>query len=280
MNKTLTTLLAGSLTFALAAGLSAAEDLADNAATVLRLRGPVFYQEEGSDPEPVVEGQLFSEGDRLVTHEGGELELALADGSTMALGPNSEMTVKSLGSGAEGSQTLFVVWRGRLNAIVHKLSTGSAFEIETSSSVAAVKGTQFEVSAEEGAGVVTVHEGTVAVSDPQRRNTVMVPKFHQVRASQGAVQPARPLSREEAKEFTQRWAEAREVHAKRGLLLEKLKPGREQRRQALVLRQRARQERQKKVAPPAKPAEARKRAVDKPMPRPKPAKKARRHRTD
>jgi len=152
------------------------------------------------------------------------VELALADGSTLSLGSNSEMMVHSVGQGGDGSQSFFEVLKGRMNAMVHKLTTGASFEVGTANSVAAVKGTQFEVSAEAGGSAVTVQEGSVALSDAQRQHSVMVPPLQRAEVGAQGLGQARPLRPEEARAFTQRWAAARLIHARRQQLLRRFAP--------------------------------------------------------
>ena len=213
----------------------APESSDEDAATAVEVSGAVFFETEASQLKPVEEGQLFAEGDHLVTKDDGSLHLALADGSTLSLGSNSELWVKSVGRGGDGSKTFFELLKGSVNAIVHKLSAGASFEVSTSNAVAAVKGTQFEVSAAEGAdSAVTVQEGTVAMSDPDRKNTVLVPPLHR---SVG-LRAASRLSEREEKAFGQRWERARRVHARRAQLLKRFAGMRNQHRVALRARRR------------------------------------------
>lgn len=240
-----------------AAGADDAGDSADasaTAATAIAMDGQVLSSAEGAELAPVALGQFFAEGDRLVTRENSSLQLLLADGSTLALGPNTEMTIGSLGSGGSGSKSFFELLKGSLNAIVQKLKDGAAFEVHTSDAVAAVKGTQFEVSAGSDESAVTVQEGTVAMSDHDRSHTVLVPRLHRAQAAKaGGLRPAQRLSKGEAKAFQQRWKAAREVHARRAQLAKGFRAQRAQRRADFMARHPQLKQRQRGRPAPTQP---------------------------
>lgn len=224
MQKFLTLVLFLALTPCLRADGATAADDAATAATAIHVEGTVLFETQAGGLQPVQLGQLFEAGDHLVTREDSSLELALADGSTLALGANTEMVVHSVGLGGDGSQNFFEVLKGRLDAIVHKLTAGASFEVGTGNAVAAVKGTQFEVSAETGDSAVTVQEGLVAMSDAQRQHTVMVPALQTAQAQGKTLGRPRALSPREVQAFRQRWAAARAIHAQRRVLLRRLQP--------------------------------------------------------
>jgi len=214
-----------------------AGDSGDTAATAIAMSGQVLYEVDDGTLKPVELGQLFDEGDRLVTKEGSSLQLVLADGSTLSLGPNSELNINALGKGDSQSKSFFELVKGTVNAIVQKLTVGAAFEIHTTDAVAAVKGTQFEVAADSGAGsAVTVQEGTVAMSDAARTHTELVPRLHRAQFSAHGPWQARRLNRMEARAFTQRWAAARAIHARRMQLLNGFRAARAQHRADLLRR--------------------------------------------
>jgi len=206
------------------AGAAGSPDAASVAATAIHVEGDVKVQ-AGQDWDAVSEGQLFGPGDRIVTGDGASLHLVLADGSSVALGANSEITLRSLGSGAPGSVTLLSLARGLLDTMVEKLKTGSRFEIETSSAVAAVKGTDFEVSdtGSGGGSAVTVNEGTVQMGDAGRSHFEPVQPGERRRVVQNRVLAAEHLSPEDRDAFRRRWAGAHRLHAQRRGLLARLR---------------------------------------------------------
>ena len=193
-------------------GQSASED---TAATLIEMSGEVFYEADKGSMKPAELGQFFIEGDRLQTKEASSLQLVLADGSTLTLGPNSELSIASTGNGDADSESLFELIKGSVNAIVEKLKEGASFEIKTAHSVAAVKGTQFEVSADEAESAVTVQEGVVAMSDLEHKKTEAVHPFQRCSGSATRLSGAFDLSKREAGEFKSRWERARMIHGQR-----------------------------------------------------------------
>lgn len=202
---------------------SDAEDAAESvAATVLTLEGQAELDEAGRWSALDL-GQLLGPGDRVRTAEGAHLHLALADGSTVTLGPNSELSLESLGAGGQGSQTALKLARGLLHALVAKLAGGSRFEIQTGNAVAGVKGTEFEVQVGANETVVAVNEGVVELSDAARTRMEPVLPLHRRRLSQGRMLAAERLAKRDAGALRDRWARARLFHAQRAELLKHFK---------------------------------------------------------
>src|SRR5258708_26585434 len=125
-------------------------------ATAIEVTGDVVYEVDEGGFKSVELGQLFGEGDHVITRENAGLHMVLADGSSLALGPSTEITLTKIGAGQEGSQTFLEMLKGTANAIVEKLKKGSIFELKTPNAVAPVKGTQFEVNEDGAASAVSV----------------------------------------------------------------------------------------------------------------------------
>lgn len=192
------------------------------AATAIGVSGDVRLQ-TGQDSSVVQEGEVFTEGDRLVTGDRSSLHLVLADGSSVALGQDSELSLDETGSGANGSVTLLTLARGLLDAMVQKLKLGSSFEISTPYAVAAVKGTDFEVSDSAGASSVTVNQGVVRFGDPGRRRVEALRPMQRGSLDRQGFLAERPLNREEQRAFLRRWSGARALHARRWMVLRRLR---------------------------------------------------------
>lgn len=203
------------------APLAHADDQAsdDPTATAIEVTGNVVYEAEEGVFKPVVLGQLFGQGDHVLTKDDAGLHLVLADGSSITLGPNSEMTLEQMGSGDPGSQTFLQLIKGTANAIVQKLKTGSAFEMHTPNAVAAVKGTEFEISEDGNAGSVSVHEGVVAMSDPGRINVVSIPPFQCSSTGPGLVMHVTHMSPFAIQSYEHHWAHARTMHLQRDVII-------------------------------------------------------------
>jgi hypothetical protein len=188
---------------------------AGNAATVVELSGDVFFSGADGSLQKVELGQLFAEGDHLLTKEASSLHLVLADGSSLVLGPLTEVTLSKLGDGSAQSQSVFELLKGAVNAIVEKLTVGATFEVHTSDAVAAVKGTDFEVSLETGQSSVSVGEGEVNMMDPQRRRVEAVPMGSRCLAGPGTLHSAFRMPERDFNAFRSRWERARMIHGQR-----------------------------------------------------------------
>lgn len=116
----------------------------------------------GKDPARVLVG------DKLRTGANSRVELHWADGTRLALDPNTALTVRKYKyeQKQQTSQTsLFRLDVGRVWARVsHTLSADSRFELETPQAVAGVRGTVFSVTATETDTNVAVFEGKVHVA--------------------------------------------------------------------------------------------------------------------
>lgn len=118
---------------------------------------------------PCQVGDILTTGDRVRTGEDSSATLLLADKSVLRMSQNTEIALVTLDSGENDSLIRrFQLATGRMWADVTPGSPpGSVFEVQGPNAVAAVKGTAFEVGAEEGDETeISVFEGSVACSNP------------------------------------------------------------------------------------------------------------------
>jgi hypothetical protein len=125
--------------------------------------------EAESKPKAVKLGQSLNDGDRLKTGANGRASLVFTDGSQMKLNYNTDMMLRSKDINGEknvrgiNSVKLFIgsLW----SRITH--NPKATFEIETSSAVAAVKGSSGTVD-EDGQDTTCIHwvDGKVKVFNP------------------------------------------------------------------------------------------------------------------
>ncbi len=118
--------------------------------------------------EPLARGAAIRPGDVLETRRRTRLEVTLADGSTLRLGPSSRAVVAaaSFGKTVEDRDVSAKLLVGQVWANVAKAVGGAArFEVRTENAVAGVRGTTFRVDASKDRSVVVrVYSGTVAVA--------------------------------------------------------------------------------------------------------------------
>jgi hypothetical protein len=118
--------------------------------------------------EALAVGGLVYEGDALETARRTRLEVKLADGSLLRLGPLSKVHLRTatFGEAPEDRKVTADLAIGNLWARVAKAVGGEArFEVQTENAVAGVRGTTFRVdAAKDRSVVVRVYGGTVAVA--------------------------------------------------------------------------------------------------------------------
>jgi hypothetical protein len=144
----------------LVAGAASAQEM-----TVSIAEGATFVQHAGaSASEPIAGGAALREGDTVQTGTDGHLEIVLANGSTLRVGPSASLTLQR--AGRERTTFSAKLLFGSVWAKVSKLLAGETFEVETENGVAGVRGTEFLVdAAADGEHSLRVYEGTVAVRD-------------------------------------------------------------------------------------------------------------------
>ncbi|MBI5421516.1 FecR domain-containing protein [Candidatus Peregrinibacteria bacterium] len=91
-------------------------------------------------------GKVVHQGDTIFTGADGSADLYLSDGSTVHIDPLTEMELKSLATDKNDSQgtvtkILLKLNLGKIWSKVARLASASEFRVETSSSIAGVRGT-------------------------------------------------------------------------------------------------------------------------------------------
>jgi hypothetical protein len=125
-------------------------------ATVATLSGGMYRLSGG----PLQTGAEIGEGEVIRTGPGARAVLRLADGSMMEVNERTELSVRSAWSGQ-------AVHLQRGDIIVQAAKQrGGHLRVQTRDSLASVKGTVFSVSAGLSGTVVSVVEGSVAVTQP------------------------------------------------------------------------------------------------------------------
>jgi hypothetical protein len=134
-------------------------------------------------------------GDTIKTGANARAVLTYFEGSTVEMEPDTELSIDAARSDPNGDtiivmqQDLGVTW----NVVTHLITTGSMYEIHTSTATASVRGTQFTVAvAPDGTTTQTTTEGAVADTDAQGTTTVLTPPGHQTTTRKGEA-PSRPV---------------------------------------------------------------------------------------
>ena len=141
-------------------------------------------------------GGTVAAGEQLSTGKGGTVTIRLADGSTLALQPESSLSIERVTKTplAPAPEAVFQLIKGRVETKVEKrAASGARFEVRTPVAVGAVRGTVFRVAMDEAKGSSTaeVLEGTVQVTDTGERGSVSVEEGFGTRTIAGNA-PAAP----------------------------------------------------------------------------------------
>jgi hypothetical protein len=148
-----------------------------NQAMAILVVPPVEWSRDQVVYRPLKQGMTVSPGTTVRTGK-GMLTLLFSDGSQVGLKSDSVLTITKSQYGGETTHTWLSLAKGFARALVHKMSKGSDFQVQTTNAVAAVKGTDFETGYGDG-GDTTVKvfstEGAgVQLSDLTQETTTLV----------------------------------------------------------------------------------------------------------
>lgn len=145
-------------------------------AKVVAVHGSATMQAPGRPPALAAAGMRLPAGALIETDPQASLTLQFADGSRLLLHAGSRLRLDRLSSFGGGAMvdTQLRLQRGRITNTVRKLPSGGAakFQVETPNATTAVRGTVFRVDAGDRGTHAEVLEGSVAVSNGQRRALV------------------------------------------------------------------------------------------------------------
>jgi hypothetical protein len=155
---------------------------ATDAGQVLTYNGDCYAITEGKRVKLNM-GDTVHVGDVLEIPADAKLKLQMVDGSVLALGANSRMTIGGYDVSADGAQreVKLNLDNGLVRAVVSKLNQQSTFEVSTATGVAAARSTDWfvEYRPATSSTEVSVLDGTVAFSDagaaPGGAGTVLIP---------------------------------------------------------------------------------------------------------
>jgi len=172
----------------------AGQAAASGASTLTILSGSVWVRHAGGDFQSAADGAVLIAGDTILTGADARAVLTYFEGSTVEIEPESELSIDAARSDSNGDtiivmqQNLGMTW----HVVTHLLTTGSMYEIHTSTATASVRGTQFTVAIEpDGTTTQTTTEGAVADTDARGTTTVLTPPGHQTTTRKGET-PAQP----------------------------------------------------------------------------------------
>jgi hypothetical protein len=158
----LTRFLLGCLTAALLLQANATFAAELTVGTVIGVRGDVFNEAGGNRQHLVLREPVHLE-DTLVA-DAGKAKILLNDGSIISLGEHSRLALRQYQGIANGRRTILHLFNGVLRMFVNRATAGGAFEVETETAVAAVRGTDWLMEAVPEKTSVAIISGIVAVT--------------------------------------------------------------------------------------------------------------------
>lgn len=144
-------------------------------AEVLHHHGAVDLRTVDGQTPPARTGLRLGAASRIVTGALGNITLKLEDGSVFLVRPDSEVLIERLSrpvwpagaAGRPGVQLRLTLSRGAVDNLVRPQTAAGHYEIKTRAAVAAVRGTEFRISADEASTRTEVLGGRVVVGNAQ-----------------------------------------------------------------------------------------------------------------
>jgi hypothetical protein len=147
---------------------------APNAGKVLAMGGQSFIVAHGHRTALKL-GAAVHAGDRVVVSKGGRLKLRMADGSIIAAGSGSHLTIDKYKVGGGTRDAELSLTQGILRAIVSAFGASQHFEVSTATGVAAVRSTDWFIEAKPDATQVGVLHGVVTLTSAATHRSVRIP---------------------------------------------------------------------------------------------------------
>ena len=150
-----------------------ANSVLDSTAAITDYSGDARVKPEAGGGAVFAElGRPLYEGDELTTKE-GFIEITFDNASVMKLEENTSLTISSLEKKGRSARYLFSLAVGRIIAAVSGFADrDSGFEVRTKMALAAVKGTNFAVEADEDGTFVAVFDGEVTLETDESKEGV------------------------------------------------------------------------------------------------------------
>ena len=187
-------------------GLRDAASAEPQAGEVLALSGQCSG-EIGGARKPLKLGDAVQVGETVEVAAGAKLKLRMSDGSIIAIASETRLTIANyrIGNGGESRDAILSLGAGLVRAVVSALRGSPHFEVDTATSVAAVRSTDWFIEARPGSTQVGVLEGSVSLRSVATGREIVVPARWGARVEAGRDPvPARVWTRAEFDDFISR----------------------------------------------------------------------------
>jgi hypothetical protein len=161
MNKIEKTLVVIGMVLCMIMPVYAEKSILDSVAVITDHSGTALVFSDGKWNPAEINMPIY-EGDGLRTKSDSALEITFDDATIIKLGPNTDLKLSAMKRNQNVATTVFSLIKGRFLAIVDKLKNAdSRFEVHTKMAIAAVKGTEFAITADDSETNLGVFEGAV-----------------------------------------------------------------------------------------------------------------------
>jgi hypothetical protein len=187
-------------------GIRGTASAAPQAGEVLALFGQCVV-ETGGRTKPLQLGDAVYIGDTVYVEAGAKLKLRMSDGSVIAVASGGRLTIADyrVGDGGQSRDAVLSLGAGLLRAVVPALTGPPHFEVDTATSVAAVRSTDWFIEAKAESTQVGVLEGRVSLKSVATGQEIVVPARWGARVEAGRDPvPARVWTRAEFDDFIAR----------------------------------------------------------------------------
>jgi hypothetical protein len=187
----------------------------------------LLVEKDSKKAEPLLKEETVQAGDEIITMAESRVSLALDENTQFHLSPDSRILVTQLAPNqSQGFLCRLNLLKGKVLSAVGKLmESRSSFEVESGGIICGVRGTVFEVQAEEDQVEANTFEGVVEVAKGDTREEIAADKHTAFSLGKGAFLPQRSLTQDERDRFlksqTQR-ALVRQRHLERKVILKNL----------------------------------------------------------
>jgi ferric-dicitrate binding protein FerR (iron transport regulator) len=192
------------------------------AATVILLEGDLHYFENGHRHKLDL-GQLLGRDCEIQSSKDGSVHLVLANGSSLIVGPNSDLKLQTPDLPPARPRYKAKLLRGQLTVLADEADGALTFDLSSGSAAVVFKKAHFEMRVSEGTTQVTVDQGSVQFGDLEHKRMEDVPAFHECSLFDRRLDHANRLSKREAGAFRQRLQRSLMIHGQRAELMKHLK---------------------------------------------------------
>ncbi|HNU90759.1 MAG TPA: FecR domain-containing protein [Spirochaetota bacterium] len=121
---------------------------------------------------PAAPGDVIAESDTVVTGHASMVDIVYGTSGIIRINENSMVRMTSLFAGEGAGKSRMDISKGKMFVTVSKLGKGASFEVASPTTIAAVRGTSFRVTADKNSSRIDVLAGRIKVN-PVREGRII-----------------------------------------------------------------------------------------------------------